>query len=259
MALVLSALCSVAACGAPAPPSAPTFGGKGAILDPGPAAGAVEAKPSPLDPCASPAPPSEDARLEDFEDGDSRLFGGFEREGYWYSASDHTAGSTIFPAEGKFEPSKLPAQEATPNNAFAGHFTAAGQKDWGVTWGTTLRHVGATAKCALNASKFRGIRFRVRGSGAVSLRFGMPDTVAAEFNGRCVEHCWDVHGVVIRLGDAWQTHEITWDQLQQAGWGKPVRFDPQHLLSLELAASPANLPADFWIDDLEWLAASAAK
>ena len=82
MALVLSALCSVAACGAPPPPSAPTFGGKGAILDPGPAAGAVEAKASPLDPCALPAPPSDDARLEDFEDGDSRLFGGFEREGY---------------------------------------------------------------------------------------------------------------------------------------------------------------------------------
>jgi hypothetical protein len=165
----------------------------------------------------------------------------------------------VFPPEGKFEPTKLPASEATLNNLFAAHLTAAGQKDWGVTWGTTLRHVGAEAKCALNAGNFRGLRFRARGKGTVSLRFGVPETISTEYGGRCVEHCWDLHGIAIHLSDDWQAREVHWDQLQQGGWGKSAHFDPQRLLSIELMASPANLPADVWIDDLEWLRESDPK
>jgi len=247
------------ACDVPAGQSAPAFGGKGAILDPGPAAGAVEAKDAPTDPCASPAPASEDPRLDDFEDGDNRLFGGFEREGYWYSASDHSPESSVFPAEGKFEPSRLPAAEATLGNVFAAHFAATGEKDWGATWGTTLRHVGPQAKCALNVGNFRGLRFRARGKGTVSLRFGMPETVSTEYGGRCVERCWDKHGIAIRLSDEWQKRDVYWEQLQQGGWGKSVRFDPKRLLDIEFMASPVNLPADLWIDDLDWIRADGAK
>lgn len=243
------------ACGAPAQPATPVFGGKGGSIDPGPAAGSVEASAAPADPCAAPSPASEDARVEDFEDGDNRLFGGFEREGYWYSATDHTPDSTVFPPEGTFQASKLPDGEATLDNQLAAHFTAAGEKDWGVTWGTTLRHVGSTGKCALNVGSFRGLRFRTRGTGTVTLRFGMPENVAAEYGGRCVERCWDLHSTTLHLSSDWQTREVHWDQLQQGGWGKPVRFDPKHLLGIEFMASPANLPADFWIDDLEWIPA----
>jgi hypothetical protein len=206
-----------------------------------------------------PAPASEDARVEDFEDGDNRLFGGFEREGYWYTATDKTPGSSVFPPEGKFEASKLPEGEATLDNAWAAHFSADGEKDWGATWGTTLRHVGTRAKCSLNVGNFRGLRFRARGKGTVSLRFGMPETVAAEYGGRCVERCWDLHGVTLHLSEGWQVREVRWEQLQQGGWGKSVRFDPKHLLGAEFMAAPANLPADFWIDDLEWIRADAAR
>ena len=259
--LLLTALASAlgVACGAPAQPAAPVFAGRGATLDPGPAAGTVEAGALSSDPCAAPSPLSDEAHVEDFEDGDNRLFGGFEREGYWYSATDHTPSSSVFPPEGTFQASKLPDGEATLDNQMAAHLTAEGQKDWGVTWGTTLRHVGAAGKCALNVSRFRGLRFRARGTGSVTLRFGMPEDVASEYGGRCVERCWDLHSTTLHLSPDWQTREVRWDQLQQAGWGKAVRFDPERLLSIELAASPANLPANLWVDDLAWIPAEPAK
>ncbi len=253
--LFATAVGLVGACGAPAEPSAPTFGGQGAVIDPGAAAGRVEASSAPADPCAEPAPESEDVRVEDFEDGDNRLFGGFEREGYWYSATDHTPGATVFPPAGTFQPSKLAEGEATLENQLAAHFTAEGEKDWGVTWGTTLRHVGPASKCAFNVGKFAGLRFRARGKGSVSLRFGMPDTVAAEYGGRCVERCWDLHGTIIHLSDDWRVREVRWDQLQQGGWGKSVRFDPRRILGIEFAASPKYLPADFWVNDFSWIVA----
>lgn len=233
---------------------APVFGGQGAVVDPGPGAAAVEAQPA-RGPCDTPAPASQDARLDDFEDGDHRLFGGFEREGWWYTATDHTQGATVFPPDGKFEPTRL-GSEGTLDNQFAAHLTANGYADWGVSWGVTLHHVGASAKCPLNAGNFGGIRLKARGKGTLLLRFGMPETTAAEFGGSCTEKCWDLHSYVLRLTDDWQTREIRWDQLQQGGWGKSVRFDPRRLLSLQFAASPKEMPIEAWLDDIEWLPAT---
>ncbi|MFZ5893953.1 MAG: hypothetical protein ACOY0T_23020 [Myxococcota bacterium] len=221
------------------------------MVDPGPRAAAVEAQPA-RGPCDGPAAASEDARLDDFEDGDHRLFGGFEREGWWFTATDHTQGATVFPPDGKFEPVKLGA-EGTPENQYAAHLTANGHTDWGVSWGVTLHHVGAAAKCPLNAGNFAGIRLKARGKGTILLRLGMPETTAAEFGGSCTEKCWDLHTFVLHLSDDWQTREIRWDQLQQGGWGKSVRFDPRRLLSLQFAATPKYLPADVWVDEIEWL------
>jgi len=247
---VSAAFAFTAACAAQ-DTGAPVFGGRGALVDPGARAATVEAAPA-RGPCDAPAPASEDARLDDFEDGDNRLFGGFEREGWWFTATDHTQGGTVFPPDGKFEPVKLGA-EATVDNQFAAHFTGSGYTDWGITWGVTLQHVGASAKCPLNAGNFAGIRLRARGKGSVLLRFGMPETTAAEFGGSCTEKCWDLHSYALRLSEDWQTREIRWDQLQQGGWGKSVRFDPRRLLSLHFAAGPQQLPADVWLDDIEWL------
>jgi hypothetical protein len=233
---------------------APVFGGQGAVVDPGARAAAVEAQPA-RGPCDAPASASEDVRLDDFEDGDNRLFGGFEREGWWFTATDHSQGGTVFPPDGKFEPVKLGA-EGTLDNQFAAHLTGSGYTDWGISWGVTLHHVDAKAKCPLNAGNFAGIRLRARGKGSILMRFGIPETTGAEFGGSCTEKCWDLHTYVLRLSDDWQVREVRWDQLQQGGWGKSARFDPKRLLSLQFAAPPQNQPADVWLDDIEWVRAS---
>lgn len=241
---------------APSHPSGPVFGGQGAIVDPGPRAAQVEAR-APAGPCDG-VPASTDAHFEDFEDGDNRLFGAFEREGYWYTATDHTPGGTVFPPDGKFETTALPEKEATPDNRVAAHFTAQGYKDWGAVWGVTLRHVGA-AKCPLNAAPFSGLKFRVRGKGEIQVRFGMPETIATEYGGSCTEKCYDMHGTTLHLSDDWQVREVRFDRLQQGGWGKSVRFDPTRLLSLEFRAAPDKMPVEVWLDDFEWIPREASK
>jgi hypothetical protein len=234
----------------------PVFGGQGAKVDePGevalqPGQGEVD-----TGPCAKPAPPSENAMLEDFEDGDHHLFKVLDRDGWWWAAADDTAG-TITPARDKFKPEALPEGEATPTNRYAAHLTASGFSDWGAVWGTTLEWKRDGVKCPMNASVFAGIRLRARGQGRIRLNFGTPQTVPPEQGGKCKAGCWDTHGKVIEMTPEWTQYDIPFDRLQQGGWGTQAAFDREHLLSLNFSANPDSEPVDFWIDDLAWLTAA---
>ena len=82
----------------PASAGPPIFGGKGAqIAEPAEKPLPAEATPHESGPCAAGSPKSDVALLDDFEDGDHKLFKAFEREGWWFGASDKTEGSTIYP------------------------------------------------------------------------------------------------------------------------------------------------------------------
>jgi hypothetical protein len=242
-----------------APP--PVFGGEGAVIAGpaketplAPASSSAEA-PS-TDPCAAPSPKGDIALLDDFEDGDGKLFKAFEREGWWFAASDNTEGSRISPL--KFAAEKLPEAEATKDNSLAAHFAASGQKDWGVSWGVSLRWESKGIRCPYNASSFAGIRFRARGPGDVRVVIGVPETEPTEGGGTCKANCYDTHGKVVHLDNCWDDYLVRWDQLQQGGWGAQVRFDPARIVLLAFAMTPANLPADFWLDDLALVTAAQA-
>jgi hypothetical protein len=104
------------------------FGGEGAVVEtpaeqPLPAASA----PALSGPCAAARPPGDVALLDDFEDNDNKVFKAFQREGWWFSATDPTAGATLVPA-GEFRPEALPETEAKPDNRYAAHLAANGQK-----------------------------------------------------------------------------------------------------------------------------------
>jgi hypothetical protein len=230
------------------------FGGEGAVV-------AGPAKETPLspekntateapsaDPCAQPSPKAEIALLDDFEDGDNKLFKAFQREGWWFSASDNTEGSSVSPL--KFLAEKLPDADGTKENAYAVHFTAAGQKDWGAVWGTTLHWESKGIKCPFNASAFAGIRFRARGPGSMRVTLAIPETMPPDAGGTCPSKCYDSYGKVVRLSSCWDDYLVRWDQLQQGGWGNEARFEPARLIQLAFTARIEDLPADFWIDDL---------
>ena len=249
----------VAACTRPDRDAAPpVFGGQGAqvtreqVLTPADKAGA-----SATGPCATPRAPGDTALFDDFEDADSKIFKGFQREGWWYAAADATPGATLRPASGSFLPERLPAAEATNENLFAAHLVASGQKDWGVVWGVALRWADQGVRCPFNASGFDGIKLRAKGPGTVHVTFAMPETTPAENGGTCKQGCYDSHGKLLFLNDRWQEYVIRWEQLQQGGWGAQARFDPQRLLDLGLKVDAKNLPADFWVDDIAFLPKSA--
>ncbi len=243
----------------PAPP--PVFGGQGATVT------AAKETPLPAEsekgkaqagPCGGVSPASDAPLIDDFEDGDSKPFKAFQREGWWSSASDNTDGSKISPS-GSFAPDRLPSVQATKSNIYAAHLTAQGQKQWGATWGTTFRWVEKGIRCPFNASGFAGIKFRAKGPGDIRVNFGIPDTVPRDDGGTCTERCWDSHGMSVHLTDRWDDYIVRWDRVQQGGWGTDARFDPTRLLGLNFSVSTKDLPADFWVDDIEFISSQQAN
>lgn len=208
-------------------------------------------------PCANPAPASDRLEVDDFEDADNKIFKVFEREGWWYTATDGTAGEQVFPDKGTFAPVPLPAAEASADNEYAAHLTAAGQTDWGVVWGTTLKWIRKGVGCPFNATGFAGFEFRAKGPATLWVNFPTPDTTPKEMGGRCSDKCWDSYGKLIRVKEGWNHYQIRWNQLQQEGWGTDAQFDLERLMNINFAAKTNALPADVWIDDLKFLPANA--
>jgi hypothetical protein len=235
------------------------FGGQGAVVkeQPLPPAPAPSAS-GYTGPCNGPAPPSDTALFDDFEDGDHKAFKGFEREGWWWAATDTTPGAKISPPKDQFKPERLPEAEATKENLFAVHLSAEGQKEWGAVWGATVEWSNGGIKCPYNASLFGGVSVRAKGKGPVRVQLGMPETVGGDGGGQCKERCYDSYGKVLFLTDQWQEFSIPWESLQQEGWGTQVRFDPARLIQLSLQVKVHDLPVDFWVDDIKFLAKPGA-
>lgn len=208
-------------------------------------------------PCAQAAPPSDRLEVDDFEDADNKIFKVFEREGWWYTATDGTEGEQVFPAKGTFAPVPLPEGEASPENEYAAHLTAAGQTDWGVVWGTTLKWIQKGIGCPFNASGFAGFEFRAKGPATIWVNFPTPETTPKENGGKCSDKCWDSYGKLIRIKEGWNHYQIRWNQLQQEGWGTDAQFDVERLMNINFSAKTNALPADVWIDDLRFLAVNA--
>jgi hypothetical protein len=239
----------------------PVFGGEGAVVAKEQPLTPASSEPAPYTgACKGPAPQSDTALFDDFEDGDNKPFKGFEREGWWWSATDTTADAKLVPEKGTFAAERLPAAEAGKDNFFAAHFAAEGQKEWGASWGSTLSWTNGGIKCPYNASAFGGISLRAKGKGQIRIQLGMPETIGADGGGQCKERCYDSYGKLLFLTDAWQEFQIPWDKLQQEGWGAQARFDPARLIQLAFKADVKNLPVDFWVDDIMFLPkAGAAK
>lgn len=236
------------------------FGGEGATVGPDSTPLTAESdEPEITGPCATPPPPGEGLLLDDFEDGDHKVFKDFHREGWWYTATDGSEGETVSPPPSGFVPSALPAEEASPENEMAAHLTAQGMKDWGVSWGTTLSFVKDGLRCPFNASAFDGISFRAKGPGTIVLRVNTPRTIPPELGGVCKERCWDTHAKLFRIKEGWNEYSVRWEQLQQGGWGTEARFDKARIQSINFTADPKILPVDLWIDDLRFLPGSSEK
>lgn len=250
----LPAVGLLACSGSSEPP--PVFGGEGAQVEsPGEVPLEEGQGELALGPCSKPAAPNTNTMLEDFEDGDNHLFKVYDRDGWWFTATDDTSG-TVEPPRDQFKPAALPETEATADNRYAAHLTAAGFTDWGAVWGTTLEWKKEGLKCPYNASAFTGLRFRAKGSGRLRLNLGNPATIPPENGGSCKQGCYDTHGKLIDLTPVWTWYTVPFEKLQQGGWGAQAPFDVERLLSLNFAARPEDLPVDVWVDDLTWIDAS---
>lgn len=254
--LLVSTIAALAACQAQEAKQPAVFGGKGASVDEKPLPeGAGD--PTALGPCGKSSPATDTLLIDDFEDGNDRIFKGFERDGFWFSAGDKTEGSTVKP-EATFAADLLPTAESTKDNRFAAHFAASGQKNWGVVWGAALQWTKDGIKCPLNVSSFAGVRFRAKGPGTIRMSMAVPEVTPKEQGGTCADRCYDAHGKLFLLSEQWDTYEMRWEKMQQGGWGAEARFTPDRIVNIAINADVKNLPIDFWIDDVE-LIPKAAK
>lgn len=256
--LGLATLTLTSACASQNSAEPAVFGGKGAQvagLDEKPLpAGA--GSPDTLGPCGKSTPASDAQLIDDFEDGDDHIFKGFQRDGYWFAASDKTEGSTISPSS-PFAAELLPPAEATKDNRYAVHFTAAGEKNWGAVWGTALQWTKDGIKCPLNVSGFAGVRFRAKGPGSVRVALAVPEVTPKDQGGSCAERCYDAHGKLFLLTEKWETYEMRWEKLQQGGWGTEARFTPERIVNITFNVDVKSLPIDFWLDDVELIPKAA--
>lgn len=267
-ALVCSLLGFVAACSSSdastpsSPPDLSPFGGTAAVGGSGTSGGggqgggggSVAGTPSagsggaPPDVCVA-VPQGKLALLDDFEDGDSVARAEAQREAYWFTVHDDSAGS-IEP-EGML----LPQPPGKDSSSYAMHVVASGYTTWGASVSLSLSYVAADVRCPYNAAGFKGIRFEAKGHG--HFRVGVPirETVDKEYGGSCDPDkgmiCYDQHTAPVTLGEAWQSYEIPWSELVQRGWGTPAELRPDAIQGLQLTFDPDSLPIDVWLDNVE--------
>jgi hypothetical protein len=211
-----------------------------------PAPSASLEAPSPLAPCSPVVVATgQDAMIDDFEDGDSRLLKLDKRAGSWVTFGDGTAPQ--LPRLGvAFDANRIPGGRGA--SQFGLHASGGTFKQWGTVLSAEL-----TPRRCYDASAYAGISFWARGKARLRVGVKMTQVVAEDFGGSCLKDCFDGHGTERALTHDWQHYEVRWEELTQKGFGPPLPFDPHSLMAVEFAM-PAHAPAfDYWLDDVSFL------
>lgn len=195
--------------------------------------------------CAA-VPESDEARIDNFEDGDDFPIAAPGRRGAWH----------IPPLTGAQKLSFVVEPSGADGSDYAAHVTMDGFTER-VSVSASLRFDQEGVSCPYNANGYVGVAFYAKGSGDLDLMLDTTDTWSSEFGGTCnaeTEQCWDLHHKLVPLTNEWAYHEVRWDLFSQAGWGKLATLAPDHFLGLEFAVAASSLPADFWIDEVRFIA-----
>jgi len=172
--------------------------------------------------------------------GISNLPDSIEPPGSWFVYSDNTAAGVKNP------PTVDEFTKAIENGVL--HTWGKGYTEWGGGVGTNL--VGSPVLTPVDASKYKGIKFKASGSTPMKFLVGSVATMP-EF-GRC-KKCYDHHRIIISdLSKEPKTYEIKWDDLKQTGWGDKVKFDTKLVVALNFTSKDA-MSWDFTIDDVAFL------
>jgi hypothetical protein len=200
------------------------------------------------DPCAA-VPQGTLALIDNFDDGDSVGVPEADREAFWFTDHDESAGSVVP------EPF-LPARGGAHGSNYAAHVTASGFSIWGAALATNVSHLADGIRCPFNASRFSGLRFAARGSGQVRVNLQIPEVVDEQYSGTCRpsqgDICYDTHGTWITLTPEWQSYSIKWAGFVQRGFGKRAALRQGAIMSVQFSFETAELPVDGWFDDIAW-------
>lgn len=205
-----------------------------------------------LDPCAN-VPEGQLALIDDFEDGNQDAVPEPDREAYWFPLKDDESSTGTLVPEKVFLGGVPTGAHGSPK---AAHITASGFTVWGAAFAANISHLKDDIRCPFNAAHFSGYRFYARGSGRIWVMLQVPEVIDEQYGGKCRpsdgDVCYDAHGIWITLTPDWKTYSFKWSDFKQRGFGKQTPFTPGAIMSLQFSFEKAELPVDFWLDDVSW-------
>jgi hypothetical protein len=184
-----------------------------------------------------------DNMIDNFEDGDGALIPNGGRQGYWYAFNDMTEGATQTPPTDMV----LPEDGGAGGTAMALHTTGTGFAEWGAGIGIDLNGLDGI-KGIYDASGFTGIVVTAKGNGQIRASVQLEATIPPIEGGTCALDC-DPHGKVLLLSDEWQQFTLTFDELNQEGWGTPAAWDASKVVGVQFKVGK-DVDFDFWIDEI---------
>lgn len=200
---------------------------------------------------------TDEALVDDMEDGDAQVKIAQGRTGFWYVGNDGTASGVQEPSSSAFQMAEL-AELERPNSRYAARMLASGFTGWGTVIGFNL--VQSLGKVEpYDASQYCGVSFWAKAKAATPLRYRLPDASTHQAGGVCVvgggagQDCYDHFGKSVALTTTWQQFSAKFTEFAQTGTGyhppdKKLKVDA--LFAMEWAL-PGSVPAyEIWIDDV---------
>ncbi|HEX6766339.1 MAG TPA: hypothetical protein VF103_12695 [Polyangiaceae bacterium] len=184
--------------------------------------------------------------LDDFEDGNARLFIAEGRAGTW--RTNAPPGTKLSPPPGALAfPIAIPQGRGDSKKAL--RLTAQRFKEGAASLVADL----APPRGCYDASVYAGVSFFARGRARIGFRVTMIDAMEKRWGGLCEARCYDSHAKWLDSGADFRRYEIRWSELEQAGWGTAVPFDPRRILNVDFSVDAADSPFEVWIDDVRFL------
>ncbi|MBN2715921.1 MAG: hypothetical protein JXX14_08695 [Deltaproteobacteria bacterium] len=103
----------------------------------------------------------------------------------------------------------------------------------------------------------KGFVMWATGDSVVEVVLAMPEAAPLTDGGICdedaMEKCYDFHKKRFVLDGAWREYHASWDEFLQEGWGKPVVFDPNRIINIQVKVVAPEQGArkfDVWLDHM---------
>jgi len=202
--------------------------------------------------------------IDSLEDGDAAICNVGERHGFWYTFGDKS-NTDFTPPEGPlFTPTEIPGGRS--GSKYAARFKGSGFTTWGGGMGLTLNGKGLGTGAPYPADSTAGIKFWMKASVPVSVRFPIRETIPPIRGGECVDtattyNC-DNHfqfQISPPNADQWVEYEVPYESLKQPKSdptnGNPIFgsaiLNTSRLIQIDFGVE-AGMPFDVWIDDVRF-------
>lgn len=182
------------------------------------------------------------ALIDDFQDGNSRVFAHAGRSGIWQLVTSSDGGDVM----GRVAPE--PIEPERGQRALRVAVPPVGG------WGASL--VTNFGRCQ-DASAFRGVRFRAKGPAMLHVMINMAEVVDRRHGGTCVEGCYHAHVREVLTSERFATYSVLFDELEQPSTTPEARrlpFRSESLQGVAFRVAAQDAPLEFWIDDIEFVA-----